>query len=99
MQVVEVFACEVNETITELVVTSGDEDALLEIKGSTYGKIGVAYLTVSWEVWSIYAVLYKEGVAPLLSPQLFPIHHGQKHSNPGPCLGSPSLPTDIQHGG
>ena len=52
----EVFAFEVSKPITELVVKSNDDAALLTIQGVKYGKFGVAAITGSWEICRLYAV-------------------------------------------
>ena len=52
----EGFSCEVSGKIAYLVVMSRDEAALLTIQGVTYGKCGVASITVSWDVWRLYSV-------------------------------------------
>ena len=46
VQVGEGFACKVSILITELVVTSCDDAAILEIQGVTNGKLGVAAVAV-----------------------------------------------------
>ena len=58
----EGFACKASDPITELVMASRDEAALLKIQGVTYGKFGVTTITVNWEVWGIYAIVYKVSI-------------------------------------
>ena len=60
----ECFPCEVSDPVTELVGMCSDESSLLEIQGMTYGKLGVAHVTVSWGFWRICVVAYNENVAP-----------------------------------
>ena len=64
----EGFACKVSYPITELVVMSHDEAALLTIQVVTYRKFSVAAITVSWEFWRLYAVSQKEGFVLILRP-------------------------------
>ena len=52
----EGFACEVSNPITELVVTSCDEAALVTTKGMKDRKFSVTEIAVRGEVWGIYAV-------------------------------------------
>ena len=52
----EGFSCEVSDPITDLVVTSCDEAALLIVQGMTYRKFGVSAIKVGRKVWGIYAV-------------------------------------------
>ena len=54
MQGGESFACQVSDPITEIIVAIRDEDALLTIQGVTHENFGVASITKSWEVCSIY---------------------------------------------
>ena len=81
----------------ELIVKSFDEAALLEIQGVTNGKLVNEAVAVTWEVWRLYYVAYKESVTPLLIPNFR--SNGLQHSDPYPCHGSQSHPMGIQCGG
>ena len=99
MQWGERFAYNFINPITELVVTIHNESDIITIQGMKYIKFGIPAIIVSRELWGVYIVVKKEGVAPLLSPQLCTIHHGCQQSWPSLCLGSLYQPTVIQCGG
>ena len=83
---VEVFACQVCYPVTELVVTRRDEAALFTFKGMTDQELGLAAITVCWEVRGLKAIPQEEGVVPLLCPQIRPIDCVQLHCQIGPGL-------------
>ena len=80
-------------------MTIYDESDILTIQGMTYIKFGILEIRVSRELWGVYIVVKKEGVAPLLIPQLCTIHHGFQQSWPSLCIGSLYQPKVIQCGG
>ena len=82
----EGFSGQVCYPVTELVVTRRDEADLFAVKGVTDGELGLAAITVCWEVQGIKTILQEEGVTPFLCPQLRPIDCGQLHCQPGPGL-------------
>ena len=62
----EGFACQVCYTVTELVVTRRDKATLFSVKGVTDGELGLAVITVCWEVRRIEAITQEDGVTPFL---------------------------------
>ena len=52
----KLFACESDDPIIELVMTSRDEAALLVTQGVTYIEFRIASVTVGREVWGFYSV-------------------------------------------
>ena len=82
----EGFACQVCYSVTEHVVTHHDKAALFIVKGVTDRKLGMAAITVCWEVRGIKAILQDEGVTPFLGPQIRPIDCAGLHCQPGPSL-------------
>ena len=53
----EGFVCQVCYPVTELVVTRRDEAALFTVKGVTDRELGLAAITVCWEVRGLEAIL------------------------------------------
>ena len=82
----EGFACQVCYPVTELVLTRRDKAALFAVKVVTNGKLGLAAITVCWEVRGLKVIPQEEGVAPFLGPQLRPIDCRQLNCQPGPGL-------------
>ena len=70
----------------EIVMTRCDKSAPLTIKGASYIKVVVAYVTVVGEVWELYAISQEEGISPFLCTQFCPVYRGRLHQQPGPCL-------------
>ena len=67
-------------------MTGRDEAVLFAVKGVTDGELGLAAITVCWEVRGIEAILQEEGIATFLCPQLRPIECGRLHCQPGPGI-------------
>ena len=87
------FACQVCYPVTEIIVTRRDKAALFTVKGVTDQELGLAAITMCWEVRGLEAIPQEEGVAPFLCPQLRPIDCGWLHWQPGPglCCSSQSM--------
>ena len=49
----EIFARQVREPVTELIVTRCDKAALLAVKGMVDGESGVAAVAIMMEVWGV----------------------------------------------
>ena len=62
----EGFAYQVCYPVAELVVTLCDKAALFTVKGVTDRELGLAAITVCWEVWGIDAIPQEEGVEKFL---------------------------------
>ena len=82
----EGFACQVCDSVTELIVTRRDKAAPITVEGVADREIGIAAVTVCGKVWGIYAVPQEEGVTPFLCPQPRFIYCGRLNCQPGPGL-------------
>ena len=80
-------------------MTRRDESALFAVKGVTGQKPRLAPVAVLGKVWGLQAIPQKEGVAPLLSPQLRPIDCRWKYCDPVPGLCPSSHMTWLQYRG
>ena len=82
----EIFAGQVRDPVTDLVVTRRGKASLLVVKGMVDGKSGVAAVAVMREFWGLYAILQPEGISPFLRTKFRPIYRGRLHFQPCPRL-------------
>ena len=82
----EGLAGQVCYPFTELIVTRRDEAALFTVKGVTDGEPRLTPVAMRREVWGLQPIPHKEGVMPLLGPQLRPINCGRQHRELGPSI-------------
>ena len=92
----EGFACIFSNSITELVVTSHDEAAIIKIQGIIDRKFGVIAIEVRSQVWGLYAIAKEEGIALFLIPHNRSVHCRWQYGEPHPCIGPPYQLTGIQ---
>ena len=81
---VEGFAFQVFFPVTELIVTCRNKFALFAVKGVTDEELGLAAITVCWEVQGLEAIPQEEDVPQFMYPQLRPIDFERLHCQPGP---------------
>ena len=89
----EIFAQQVREPVTELIVTRCDKAALLAVKGMVDIEIGVSSIAVMREVLGLYVISQEDSISPFLHTQFCPIYCGRMHRQPCPRICRPSQAT------